>query len=100
MSVEIKLKSKKGKKEADIEMDIASEECDLSEINNIYSKKCGNNNKEQLKIESENRIELLKNPPLIPLWYNGDFQIIYGNVKNFQFNAMRFFSFKEVYIGD
>ena len=64
MSVEIKLKSKKEKKEKkeDIETDIASEECDINEINKLYSNKCGNNNKEQLKIELANRDELSKNP--------------------------------------
>jgi len=67
MSVEIKLKSKKEKKgkkekEEDFDTDIASKECDINEINKLYSNKCGNNNKEQLKTELANRQELTKNP--------------------------------------
>lgn len=41
---------------------------------------------------------LMQNPPIIPLWYSGDFQITYSNVRNLQFNALNLFSFKEVYI--
>jgi hypothetical protein len=60
MSVEIKLKTKKEKekkyekkeRDDDVETDIASDECDINEINKLYSNKCGNNNKEQLKIDS------------------------------------------------
>jgi len=89
MSVEIKLKSKKetkGKKEDDIEMDISSEECKLDDINNLYSKKCGNN-KEQLKIEEENRIALSKNPNqdefLYPVLDDPNFNIKISQKKEF-----------------
>lgn len=44
--------------------------------------------------------ELMKDPPGIPLWYNGEMQITYSKVRNLQFNAMDMFSFKEVYIKD
>lgn len=44
--------------------------------------------------------ELLKDPPGIPLWYNGEMQITYSKVRNLQFNAMDMFSFREVYIKD
>ena len=103
MSVEIKLKSKKGKKEADAdadidaEMDISGEECNLDDINNLYSNKCGNKNKgqlkiekenkEQLKIEKENRIELLKNPNqdefLYPVLDDPNFNIKIAQKKEF-----------------
>jgi hypothetical protein len=93
MSVEIKLKSKKGKKEVDAdadidaEMDISGEECNLDDINNLYSKKCGKNNKEQLKIEKENRIELLKNPNqdefLYPVLDDPNFNIKIAQKKEF-----------------
>jgi len=61
MSVEIKLK-KKVKEYRESETPKEEEICDLDKINKIYSKKCGSNNKEQLKIELENRNELGKYP--------------------------------------
>ncbi len=42
-------------------------------------------------------IELLENPPFIPLWYSADFQVYYGKIKQLEFNALRMFSFKNVY---
>lgn len=41
--------------------------------------------------------ELMKNPPIIPLWYTGDIQIIYSDVRNLYFNPFNAFYFKEVY---
>jgi hypothetical protein len=65
MSVEIKLK-KKVKEDVDSEIIDSAEQkeeiCGLDKINELYTKKCGSNNKEQLKIELENREELGKNP--------------------------------------
>jgi oligopeptide transport system substrate-binding protein len=40
---------------------------------------------------------LLQNPPIIPLWYSGDFQIMYANIRNLHLNALNLFVFKEVY---
>ena len=59
MSVEIKLKRRKGKKDEEVDSDI---ECDLAEIDKLYTKKCDTNNKEQLNSELQNREELEKNP--------------------------------------
>ena len=59
MSVEIKLKPKKGKKVEEFDLD---NECELDEINKLYTKKCSANNKELLNSELENREELAKNP--------------------------------------
>lgn len=42
-------------------------------------------------------IELLKNPPFIPLWYNGDFQIEHGYLKNLNHNPLRLFNLTTVY---
>lgn len=65
MSVEIKLK-KKAKEGIESERSSSANEkeeiCDLDKINKLYSKKCGSNNKEQLKTELENREELGKYP--------------------------------------
>lgn len=43
---------------------------------------------------------LMQDPPLIPLWYSGDIQIVYSNVRNLHFNALNLFVFKEVYKKD
>ncbi|MEY3236158.1 MAG: hypothetical protein RI883_259 [Bacteroidota bacterium] len=43
---------------------------------------------------------LMQNPPIIPLWYNGDIQIVYSNIRNLHFNALNMFMFKEVYKKD
>lgn len=40
---------------------------------------------------------LMQDPPLIPLWYSGDIQIVYSNVRNLHFNALSLFNFTEVY---
>ena len=43
---------------------------------------------------------LMQDPPIIPLWYMGDIQIVYSNVRNLHFNALNMFVFKEVYKKD
>lgn len=61
MSVEIKLK-KKVKEDSKSETPTEEEICDLDKIGKLYTKKCGSNNKEQLRIELENREELGEDP--------------------------------------
>ena len=56
MSVEIKLKRRKGQKDEEVDSDI---ECDLDEIDKLYTKKCDTNNKEQLNLLIQSMIELL-----------------------------------------
>ena len=90
MSVEIKLKTKKGKKQSEVEdvgSDIISSEvCDADEINKLYSKKCGNN-KDQLKAELENRKELELHPTedeyLYPVLDDPNFNIKIAQKKEF-----------------
>lgn len=53
--------------------------------------------KEKMMLYTQAEIELLKNPPFIPLWYNGDMQVVYSNVRNLEFNSLGLFNFKEVY---
>jgi hypothetical protein len=43
---------------------------------------------------------MMQDPPIIPLWYAGDIQIVYSNVRNLHFNALNMFVFKEVYKKD
>ena len=40
---------------------------------------------------------LMQDPPIIPLWYSGDIQIVYSDVRNLHFNALSMFNFTEVY---
>jgi oligopeptide transport system substrate-binding protein len=42
-------------------------------------------------------IELLKDPPFIPLWYANDFQIVYSNVRNLKLNPMNLLNLTYVY---
>jgi oligopeptide transport system substrate-binding protein len=42
--------------------------------------------------------EMMKDPPIIPLWYNGELEIVYSYVRNLNVNPLDLFIFKEVYI--
>lgn len=53
---------------------------------------------DQMKYYSMAEIALLKDPPIIPLWYTGDIQISYSYVRNFYFNPLNLLNFREVYI--
>lgn len=53
---------------------------------------------DQMKYYSMAEIALLKDPPIIPLWYTGDIQISYSYVRNFHFNPLNLLNFREVYI--
>ncbi len=51
----------------------------------------------QLKYFNLAERELLKDPPMIVLWYAGDNQLLYSKVRNLQENPMNYFYFREVY---
>lgn len=55
---------------------------------------------DQLEYFAKAEKVLLKDPPLIPLWYTGDYAIIYSNIRNFYFNALNYFDFTYVYKKD
>lgn len=52
----------------------------------------------KLQLYSEAEIELMKNPPIIPLWYSGDLQLSHSYVRNMRFNPLNIFDFRHVYI--
>lgn len=52
---------------------------------------------DRLSMFAEAEKELMKDPPLIPLWYNGDIQLVYSKVRNFHENPLNYFVFREVY---
>lgn len=53
---------------------------------------------DQMKFFSLAEAELLKDPPIIPLWYTGDIEITQSYVRDFHFNAINYIAFKSVYI--
>lgn len=58
--------------------------------------------KSQQKMKYENlmraEVELMKNPPIIPLWYKNDYTLSYSKVRNLKNNPMEFLDLKEVYM--
>ncbi len=52
---------------------------------------------EQQRFFNLAEVELMKNPPLIALWYSADNQIIFSKVRNLKENPMNYFNFREVY---
>lgn len=55
---------------------------------------------DQLKYFNQAEVALMDNPPIIPIWYTGDLQIVYSKVRNFHFNAINIFDFTHVYLKD
>lgn len=58
------------------------------------------NQKRRLELFSKAEIELLKDPPMIPLWYANDFTLSYSRVRNLKNNPMEFLDLRRVYIKD
>ncbi|MNR33880.1 Dipeptide-binding protein DppE precursor [compost metagenome] len=56
--------------------------------------------KRRLELFSRAEIELLKDPPMIPLWYANDFTLSYSRVRNLKNNPMEFLDLRRVYIKD
>jgi oligopeptide transport system substrate-binding protein len=52
----------------------------------------------QMKYFSLAEMELLKDPPLMVLWYAEDNQVLYSNVRNLKENPLNQFIFREVYL--
>lgn len=53
---------------------------------------------DQMDNFSKAEVELMKDPPVIPLWYAGDIQITQSYIRGLHFNALEFYDFKSVYI--
>lgn len=54
--------------------------------------------KKRLELFSKAEIELMKDPPIIPLWYANDFTLSYSRVRNLKNNPMEFLDLRRVYI--
>jgi ABC-type transport system substrate-binding protein len=59
-----------------------------------------NSQREQYKLFAEAEKEMLKDPPVIILWYGNDFQLCYSRVRNLKINPMNFLDLREVYFKD
>lgn len=57
-----------------------------------------NSQKERYRLYAEAEKELMKDPPLIVLWYANDFQLSYSKVRNLKNNPMNLLDLKQVYI--
>ncbi len=55
---------------------------------------------DQLNYFSKAEKVMMQDPPLIPLWYTGDYAVINSNVRNCYFNALNYFDFTYVYKKD
>lgn len=56
--------------------------------------------KRRLELFSKAEIELMKDPPIIVLWYANDFTLSYSKVRNLKNNPMEFLDLRRVYIKD
>ncbi|TNE55462.1 MAG: peptide ABC transporter substrate-binding protein [Bacteroidetes bacterium] len=52
----------------------------------------------RMELFAKAEVELMKDPPLIPLWYNGDIQLLYSKVRNLHENPLNYFDFRSVYL--
>ena len=53
---------------------------------------------DQMLMFSKAETELMKDPPIIPLWYTGNIEITQSYLRNINFNALNYFDFTSVYI--
>lgn len=52
----------------------------------------------QMEYFAKAEVELMKDPPIIPLWYSGDIEIIHSYVRDFHFNPLNYLDLTRVYI--
>lgn len=62
--------------------------------------RAANSQKERYRLFSEAEKELMKDPPLMVLWYANDFQLSYSKVRNLKNNPMNLMDLKQVYFKD
>lgn len=70
-----------------------------SAFDNYYAKaKQARKLSDQMTYFMKAEIELMKDPPIIPLWYSGDIDIVQSYLRNFYFNPLNYIDFTTVYI--
>ena len=52
---------------------------------------------DQMEYFMKAEMELMKDPPIIPLWYSGDIDIYQSYLRNFHFNSLNYIDFSTVY---
>ena len=68
-------------------------------FDNFYSKaKQARKLSDQMTYFMKAEVELMKDPPIIPLWYSGDIDIVHSYLRNFYFNPLNYIDFSTVYI--
>ncbi len=55
---------------------------------------------DQMNYFSKAEKVLMSDPPIIPLWYKGDYGIVYSSVRNLHFNALNLLIYTDVYKKD
>ena len=69
------------------------------EFDNFFElAKKSNKLSDQMNYFSKAEKVLMSDPPIIPLWYKGDYGIVYSNVRNLHFNALNLLIYTDVYI--
>lgn len=64
----------------------------------FYEKAINSENlSDQIANFAKAEVELMKDPPMIPLWYSGDIEITNSYIRNFYFNALNYMDFTYVY---
>jgi len=70
-----------------------------SSFDNFYAKaKQARKLSDQMAYFMKAEVELMKDPPIIPLWYSGDIDIVHSYLRNFYFNPLNYIDFTTVYI--
>jgi oligopeptide transport system substrate-binding protein len=69
-----------------------------SEFDNLFElAKKSTKLSDQMSYFSKAEKVLMQDPPIIPLWYKGDYGIVYSNVRNLNFNSLNIYNFVKVY---
>lgn len=67
-------------------------------FDNFYSKATeAQKLSDQMEYFMKAEMELMKDPPIIPLWYSGDIDIYQSYLRNFHFNSLNYIDFSTVY---
>jgi ABC-type oligopeptide transport system substrate-binding subunit len=68
------------------------------EFDNLFEMaKKSNKLSDQMGYFSKAEKVLMQDPPIIPLWYKGDYGIVYSNVRDLYFNSLNIYNFSKVY---
>ncbi len=86
-------------------MDEASQINQSRYVNPVFDQlfeeaRAASSQQERYRLYASAEMELMKDPPLIVLWYANDFQLSYSKVRNLKNNPMNLLDLKQVYLKD